>query len=148
MLSLALSSLWAGSAAFAPASHVNNFKAQSRSALFDMPAAEPATTTADNLPVIQSRGGAPAEVRYSDFLKLVQADKLEKVTFSADGTQLLGVDTEGVRLKIEALPNDPDLLTQLTSHKVCEMVSDRPIQLQEFAAPNGISFANPAVIFL
>lgn len=118
MLSLALSSLWAGSAAFAPASHVNNFKAQSRSALFDMPAAEPATTTADNLPVIQSRGGAPAEVRYSDFLKLVQADKLEKVTFSADGTQLLGVDTEGVRLKIEALPNDPDLLTQLTSHKV------------------------------
>jgi len=78
----------------------------------------PATAAADNLPVIQSRGGAPVDVRYSDFLKLVNADKIEKVTFSADGTQLLGVDTEGVRIKIEALPNDPELLTQLTGHKV------------------------------
>jgi len=78
----------------------------------------PATAAADNLPVIQSRGGAPVDVRYSDFLKLVNADKIEKVTFSADGTQLLGVDTEGVRVKLEALPNDPDLLTSLTSHKV------------------------------
>jgi cell division protease FtsH len=32
---------------------------------------------------------------------------------------LLGVDVDGTRLKIEALPNDPDLLTQLTEHKVC-----------------------------
>ena len=71
-----------------------------------------------NLPVLQSRGGAPVDVRYSDFVKLVDAERIEKVTFSSDGTQLLGVDTEGVRIKIEALPNDPDLLTQLTSHKV------------------------------
>merc|ERR1719199_1418591 len=70
------------------------------------------------MPTIQSRGGAPVDVRYSDFLKLVNGDKIEKVTFSADGTQLLGVDTDGTRLKLEALPNDPDLLTQLTSHKV------------------------------
>ena len=82
----------------------------------------PATAAADNLPVIQSRGGAPVDVRYSDFMKLVNADRVEKVTFSADGTQLLGVDTEGVRIKIEALPNDPDLLTQLTSHKVRMMI--------------------------
>jgi len=82
----------------------------------DMP---PASDSANsNIPIIQSRGGAPVDVRYSDFLKLVNADRVEKVTFSADGTQLLGVDTEGVRIKIEALPNDPDLLTQLTSHKV------------------------------
>merc|ERR1719384_2415405 len=81
----------------------------------DMPAADAAKS---DMPVIQSRGGAPASVRYSDFLKLVNGDRIEKVTFSADGTQLLGVDTEGVRIKIEALPNDPDLLTQLTSHKV------------------------------
>ena len=73
---------------------------------------------ASDLPIITSRGGAPVDVRYSDFLKLVNADKVEKATFSADGTQLLGVDTEGVRLKIEALPNDPDLLTSLTNHKV------------------------------
>jgi cell division protease FtsH len=74
----------------------------------------------NNLPVItQNAYGQPSDVRYSDFLKLVNADKIEKVTFSADGTQLLGVNVDGARLKIESLPNDPDLLSQLTTHKVC-----------------------------
>jgi len=72
---------------------------------------------AENAPIVRTRGGV-ADVRYSDFLKLVNSDKVEKVTFSADGTQLLGVDTEGTRIKIEALPNDPDLLNSLTTHKV------------------------------
>lgn len=82
----------------------------------DMP---PAAEVRSDLPVIQQNSyGQPADVRYSDFLKLVNADRIEKVTFSADGTQLLGVDADGVRMKIEALPNDPDLLTQLTTHKV------------------------------
>ena len=85
-------------------------------AMEEAPVAAAAAST--DVPVIQSRGGAPVDVRYSDFLKLVNANRVEKVTFSADGTQLLGVDTEGVRIKIEALPNDPDLLTQLTTHKV------------------------------
>merc|ERR1719410_1068396 len=74
----------------------------------------PATTT----PVIQKSQYGPTDVRYSDFLKLVDGNKIEKVTFSADGTQLLGVDVDGTRLKIEALPNDPDLLTDLSNHKV------------------------------
>jgi len=82
-----------------------------------MEEAAPAPAAVENMPVIQSRGGV-ADVRYSDFLKLVDGDKVEKVTFSADGTQLLGVDTDGTRIKIEALPNDPDLLNSLTSHKV------------------------------
>ena len=60
----------------------------------------------------------PTNVRYSDFVKMVDRNRMEKVTFSSDGTQLLGVDVDGVRVKIEALPNDPDLLTQLTEHKV------------------------------
>jgi hypothetical protein len=72
-----------------------------------------------DLPVVQQNSnGAPADVRYSDFVKLVNGDRMEKVTFSADGTQLLGVDVDGVRVKLEALPNDPELLTQLTTHKV------------------------------
>lgn len=79
----------------------------------DMPAAQNV-----EVPVIQRSSYGPTDVRYSDFLRLVNADKIEKVTFSADGTQLLGVDVDGTRLKIEALPNDPDLLTQLTEHKV------------------------------
>merc|ERR1711865_1036509 len=70
-------------------------------------------------PVIaRNPNGGPSDVRYSEFLKLVDSDKIEKVTFSADGTQLLGVDVDGTRLKIQSLANDPDLLTQLTNHKV------------------------------
>ncbi len=105
-------------AAFTPASTMPRFTTSTARYMAMEEAPATAAANADNLPVIQSRGGAPVDVRYSDFLKLVNADRIEKVTFSADGTQLLGVDTEGVRIKIEALPNDPDLLTQLTSHKV------------------------------
>ena len=93
---------------------------QKRFMAMDMeaPPAAPADTTS-NLPVItQNAYGQPTEVRYSDFLKLVNKDRIEKVTFSADGTQLLGVDVDGTRIRIEALPNDPDLLTSLTNHKV------------------------------
>ena len=106
----------AGVSAFAPPQ--NNVGARPRTHLFDADMPPAAAESSIEMPVIQSRGGAPVDVRYSDFLKLVNGDKIEKVTFSADGTQLLGVDTDGTRIKLEALPNDPDLLTQLTSHKV------------------------------
>jgi hypothetical protein len=80
----------------------------------------PPAPKATDMPIIQANPyGQPSEVRYSDFLKLVKSDRIEKVTFSSDGTQLLGVDVDGARLKIEALPNDPDLLNDLTTHKVC-----------------------------
>jgi cell division protease FtsH len=106
--------------AFAPPASTQYTRATHLSMALDMPPAEEASVVASSsdLPVIQSRGGAPVDVRYSDFLKLVNGDRIEKVTFSADGTQLLGVDTDGTRIKLEALPNDPDLLTQLTNHKV------------------------------
>jgi cell division protease FtsH len=87
----------------------------------DMPPAEGAAVvqTSKELPtIVQNQYGQPTEVRYSDFLRLVDADRVEKVTFSSDGQQLLGVDVDGARIKIESLPNDPELLTQLTSHKV------------------------------
>eukprot|EP01083_Nonionella_stella_P188553 695246_1 len=103
--------------AFVPAPIASVPRSNALFAMEEAPAAAAAASASD-IPAIQSKGGAPVDVRYSDFLKLVNADRVEKVTFSADGTQLLGVDTEGVRIKLEALPNDPDLLTQLTSHKV------------------------------
>jgi hypothetical protein len=103
--------------AFQPFSPIKtNNKSSGSSHLFmavDMPPA-----AQNDVPVIQRNQYGPTDVRYSDFLKLVNKDKIEKVTFSADGTQLLGVDVDGTRLKIESLPNDPDLLTQLTTHKV------------------------------
>jgi cell division protease FtsH len=103
--------------AFAPA-QVGSAVRPTSLFMADMPPAAPEQSVEADMPVIQSRGGAPVDVRYSDFLKLVNGDRIEKVTFSADGTQLLGVDTDGTRIKLEALPNDPDLLTQLTTHKV------------------------------
>ena len=72
-----------------------------------------------DLPVVQANPyGQPTDVRYSDFLKLVNSDRIEKVTFSSDGQQLLGVDVDGARIKIEYLPNDPSLLSDLTKHNV------------------------------
>jgi ATP-dependent Zn protease len=91
----------------------------------EMPPPEPLTAIVqtNDLPVIAANpSGQPSSIRYSDFLKLVNADKIEKVTFSADGSQLLGVDVDGSRLKIDTLPNDPDLLSQLTTHKVCNEI--------------------------
>ena len=83
------------------------------------PAADTTSTVVKELPVITPNAyGQPTDVRYSDFIKLVDGNRIEKVTFSADGGQLLGVDVDGARLKIESLPNDPSLLNQLTDHKV------------------------------
>lgn len=79
----------------------------------------PPPSAQQDIPVIQKTlDGRPVDVRYSDFLKLVNANRIGKVTFNAEGTQLLGVDTQGNRLTLQALPEDPDLLTQLTSHQV------------------------------
>lgn len=79
----------------------------------------PPPSESSNAPIIRANPyGQPSDIRYSDFLKLVNSDRIEKVTFSPDGSQLLGVDVDGIRVKIESLPNDPDLLTQLTTHKV------------------------------
>jgi len=114
--------------AFTPHSPVtNSYKSSSSSSTLKMALdidpsqiAAPAAV-AENAPVqmvVKSPGGGPTDVRYSEFLRLVDGDKIEKVTFSSDGTQLLGVDVDGTRLKIQSLPNDPDLLSQLTNHKV------------------------------
>jgi hypothetical protein len=105
--------------AFAPATPLRFTKASRTAPLnmaLDMPPAPEATP--DKAVVQQNAYGQPSDVRYSDFLTMINSDKIEKVTFSADGTQLLGVDVDGARLKIESLPNDPELLTQLTGHKV------------------------------
>ena len=105
-------------AAFAPHTPVAT-RARTSSRHMSMAVDMPPPAQDSNLPVVQQNSyGQPSDVRYSDFLRLVNADKIEKVTFSADGSQLLGVDVDGARLKIETLPNDPDLLSQLTSHKV------------------------------
>eukprot|EP00179_Madagascaria_erythrocladioides_P011022 CAMPEP_0198364772 /NCGR_PEP_ID=MMETSP1450-20131203/153835_1 /TAXON_ID=753684 ORGANISM="Madagascaria erythrocladiodes, Strain CCMP3234" /NCGR_SAMPLE_ID=MMETSP1450 /ASSEMBLY_ACC=CAM_ASM_001115 /LENGTH=844 /DNA_ID=CAMNT_0044072211 /DNA_START=66 /DNA_END=2601 /DNA_ORIENTATION=+ len=44
-----------------------------------------------------------ADWRYSEFFDAVINDKVEKVTFSADGSRLLAVDIDGNRFKLDAL---------------------------------------------
>ena len=98
-------------------------------------------------PAVQRRvGGAPAAIRYSEFLGLVDNNEIEKVTFSSDGSKLLAVDTDGGRIAINSLPNDPDLLSSLTAHKVDVTV----LPAQEAAGGLGQlaqSLILPAVLF-
>ena len=87
-------------------------------------------------------------IRYSDFLKLVKQRRIEKVTFDTDGTQLIGQlqrpkpswctrwfkrSTSNVlqtpqRIRINQLPNDPELLTTLSKYSVDVSVSSMPKQ--------------------
>jgi cell division protease FtsH len=127
--------------AFAPPAKIQDSFKSSNSRQYmamDMPAA-------DNVPVITKSQYGPTDVRYSDFLRLVDADKIEKVTFSADGSQLLGVDVDGTRIKIEALPNDPALLAELTDHKVD--VTVLPQQEASGLGELAQSLIFPAVLF-
>ncbi|CAN0530128.1 unnamed protein product, partial [Ectocarpus sp. 12 AP-2014] len=45
-------------------------------------------------------------IRYSDFVNAVEKDEIEKVSFSYDGKKLVAVDTDGVRVKLDSIPND------------------------------------------
>ncbi|KAL7514720.1 hypothetical protein ACHAXN_012102 [Cyclotella atomus] len=85
-------------------------------------------------------------IRYSDFLKLVKERRVEKVTFDADGTQLMGqlhrpkrswfsrwfrsssfepLQTPK-RIRINQLPNDPELLSTLSKYNVDISVATLP----------------------
>lgn len=83
--------------------------------------------------------------RYSEFINAVESDQVEKVTFSADGQRLLAVDTDGNRYKLDALPNDPDLLQTLTAHKVD--VTVLPSQPETGAGDFIRSLIFPAILF-
>ena len=85
-------------------------------------------------------GGYIQDVRYSQFLKLVSKRRIERVTFSQDGTQLVGhlrtmrkqkwfsfkrtrqqsemIQPHQYRVRINHLPNDPTLLTTLTDYNI------------------------------
>mmetsp|Transcript_2136 Transcript_2136/g.6375 ORF Transcript_2136/g.6375 Transcript_2136/m.6375 type:complete len:754 (+) Transcript_2136:155-2416(+) len=83
--------------------------------------------------------------RYSAFIDAVENNEVEKVTFSADGQRLLAVDTDGNRYRLDALPNDPNLLKTLTEHKVD--VTVLPQQEENTAASFISSLIFPAILF-
>ncbi|KAL9188562.1 hypothetical protein ACHAXT_006940 [Thalassiosira profunda] len=86
-------------------------------------------------------GGYVQDIRYSQLLKLISKKRIEKVTFNADGTQLVGQlyppkkrlfslfkkkkqpYHAQQRVRIQHLPNDPGLLNTLTDHNVDISVS-------------------------
>ncbi|CAM9840173.1 unnamed protein product [Heterosigma akashiwo] len=102
----------------------NNFKAAAASflaatALFTMGGVNPAIADdIDAAPTTSIVTGAAREIRYTEFLKMIETDEIEKVTFSPDGQKVLAVDTNGDRIKLDALPADPDLTNLLVEHKV------------------------------
>jgi len=56
---------------------------------------------------------------YSTFLQSIQSDQVEKVSFSADGKQVLSIDKDGNRHETLILPEQSaDLIKALTTHNV------------------------------
>ncbi|PXF42518.1 ATP-dependent zinc metalloprotease FtsH 3 [Gracilariopsis chorda] len=106
-------------------------------------AAATRSMSSDSSPAPVSNG--VQDWRYSQFISAVEKDQVEKVTFSADGQRLLAVDTDGNRFKLDALPNDPDLLKTLTSHKVD--VTVLPSQPESGAGDFIRSLIFPALLF-
>jgi cell division protease FtsH len=84
--------------------------APGNSAMGQAPAANP--------PAPLEQGGRNVHVRYSEFWDMITHDRVEKVTFSPDMRRALVIDTDGNRFRMDALPNDPELLPTLTKHKV------------------------------
>jgi len=88
------------------------------------------------------RGTPIQDVRYSQFLKLVNNKQIDKVTFSSDGTSCVGhlcppkrklfsfkktrqqIHQQQQQVRINHLPNDPVLLDTLTRYNVDISVAD------------------------
>ena len=93
------------------------------------------------------RSGGLLDLRYSEFLNLVEEDAMDSVTFSSDGDKLLGVTKTGVRVKLDAINdiNDPDILSHLVEHKVD--VTVLPSEEQITFADNIASLFFPFAMF-
>merc|ERR1719284_1034047 len=106
-----------------------------------VPAAETRTMAPRTQP------GVPEPIRYSDFLDLIQNDRIEKVTFSSDGQRLVATDTDGARYRLDALPNDPELLATLTQKMVdVTVLPEQPKNEGGFNFVSSILF--PGLLFL
>jgi len=79
---------------------------------------QPPVETQTRVIVTRKQADVPMQIRYSQFLDLIQEDRIEKVTFSSDGQRLIATDTDGIRYRLDALPNDPELLATLTQKMV------------------------------
>jgi len=75
---------------------------------------------------------------YSTFLEAVETDQIEKVSFSADGKQVLSIDKDGNRHETLVLPEQSaDLIKVLVAHNVVFAVQPPP-QPSTFGAVAGV----------
>ena len=76
-----------------------------------------------------TRGKVPVSTpwAYSTFLEAVETDQIEKVSFSADGKQVLSIDKDGNRHESLILPEQSqDLIKALVKHNVVFAVQPPP----------------------
>lgn len=89
--------------------------------------------------------GRIVKMRYSNFLKMVDNDLIQKATYSSDGSKLLGVDKYGTLIKID-VPDDPGLLTQMVEHNVDVIVLPEE-ESRPGALDTAVSILFPLTIF-
>ena len=112
-----------------------------------VPQSATSEVVASNVPTLllpKKKSYGPVNVRYSDFLKLVDIDQVETVSFSAEGTSLVGTTTKGVQFQIQSLPEDYTLLQELTDHAVD--VSIAPIAEDDFVTALAVAAFMPFAI--
>eukprot|EP01024_Parvocaulis_polyphysoides_P071821 TRINITY_DN898_c0_g1_i4.p1 TRINITY_DN898_c0_g1~~TRINITY_DN898_c0_g1_i4.p1 ORF type:complete len:760 (+),score=201.42 TRINITY_DN898_c0_g1_i4:154-2280(+) len=83
--------------------------------------------------------------RYSDFIRAVQAGKVERVRFSKDGSQLQLTAIDGRRAQV-TLPNDPELVDILAKNGVDISVSEGDQQGNYVALLGNLVF--PLIAFI
>jgi len=88
----------------------------------------------------------PTKIRYSDFLKMVESDDIEKTMLDADGHSLMAEDHTGKRYEVY-LPKDPDLVNFLQYHKVGVSVLSKSSEGVSGAEPSSGGFLLPALLF-
>ena len=57
-------------------------------------------------------------LRYSEFLSAVETDQIDKTLFYDNNKKIIAIDKENNKYKLDALPNDPDLLKILRDNNV------------------------------
>jgi len=94
-----------------------------------------ALTTASTAAVAESRSTPWA---YSTFLEAVESDQVEKVSFAADGKQVLSIDRDGNRHETLVLPEQSqELIKVLVKHNVIFAVQP-PAQPSTLGAVAGV----------
>ncbi len=57
-------------------------------------------------------------LRYSEFLSAVETDQIDKTLFYDNNKKIIAIDKENNKYKLDALPNDPELLKILRNNNV------------------------------